>query len=196
MTIFYKLDNSLYINITNSCPCACVFCIRNTTDSVGDAASLWLEKEPTLEEIFTAFDNIDLDMISEIVFCGYGEPMTRPFDVIEIARYIKAKANLKIRLNTNGLVYFISPSFDISQLEIIDSVSVSLNADDEDEYLRLVCPTFGIFSYDALLQFVKDVRKYTSVRLTVMEDLGAKRIDNCRKIAQTLDVGFRVREYS
>lgn len=28
MKIFYDLNGSLYVNITNQCPCACTFCIR------------------------------------------------------------------------------------------------------------------------------------------------------------------------
>lgn len=36
MTIFYKFDGQMYINITNGCPCDCVFCLRNNSDSVKD----------------------------------------------------------------------------------------------------------------------------------------------------------------
>ena len=43
MTIFYKFDGQMYINITNGCPCDCVFCLRNNSDSVKDNGSLWLE---------------------------------------------------------------------------------------------------------------------------------------------------------
>ena len=40
MTIFYKFEGKLYANITNKCPCACVFCIRKNGDSVADNDSL------------------------------------------------------------------------------------------------------------------------------------------------------------
>ena len=35
--IVYTFEGSVYLNITNSCPCKCKFCIRNNSDSVGDA---------------------------------------------------------------------------------------------------------------------------------------------------------------
>ena len=36
MTIFYEFEGKLYANITNRCPCSCVFCIRKNGDSVAD----------------------------------------------------------------------------------------------------------------------------------------------------------------
>ena len=39
----------------------------------------------------------------EIVFCGYGEPLVKYNEVIEIAKYIReAMPDIKIRINTNG----------------------------------------------------------------------------------------------
>lgn len=197
MTIFYRLDNNLYVNMTNACPCACVFCIRNTTDTVGDADSLWLEREPTVAEIKQAFDaRNDLNEVAEVVFCGYGEPMTRAHDVITIARYIKEKTGRKIRINTNGLVQLLVPGFDVSQLKgAVDTVSVSLNADTPEEYQRIVNPVFGAQSFDAVLAFVQNVKPFTNVCLTVMDDLGEARILNCEKLARMLGVPLRVRGY-
>ena len=194
--IFYRLGNKIYINITNACPCNCIFCIRNSTDGVGDAPSLWLAHEPSLTEIYKAFDNRqDINQCDEIVFCGYGEPMCRPDDVVEIAKYIKNICQLPIRINTNGLVKLMTPEFEISKLAAVDAVSISLNADEDHEYLRISKPSFGIGSYGSLLEFVQQASKYTAVTLTVLEDLLPERIDNCRKLAEDLGVEFRVREY-
>jgi TatD family-associated radical SAM protein len=197
MTIFYRLGNSLYVNITNACPCACVFCIRQSTDSVGDADSLWLEREPTVEEVKRAFDaRDDLHDVDEVVFCGYGEPMVRAWDVLAIAKHIKEKTGLKVRINTNGLVKLLAPDFDVALLAgVVDSASVSLNADDAAEYVRIVQPVFGPAAYDAVVDFVKETKQYMDVTVTVMEDLGQARIDNCRQIAKTLGVPLRVRSY-
>ena len=198
MTIFYRLENKLYINITNACPCDCVFCIRNLTDSVGSADTLWLPQEPTLAEIKNAFDEAqrrDLYEIDEIVFCGYGEPMTRANDVIEIAAYIKSKTSLSVRINTNGLVKLLHPGFDIAKLSVIDSISVSLNADDAQEYLRITRPVFGLESYNALLDFIQEARNHTAVTLTVMENLDAERIENCKQLAKALNSVLRIRAF-
>ena len=51
MKIFYDLNGSLYANITNKCPCNCSFCIRHNDETVGENESLWLEHEPTVDEI-------------------------------------------------------------------------------------------------------------------------------------------------
>ena len=47
MTIVYDVHNGLYINLTNRCPCACTFCLRQTMDHVGNSGGLWLEHEPS-----------------------------------------------------------------------------------------------------------------------------------------------------
>ena len=55
MTILYTIDKSLYVNVTNACPCNCTFCVRLEHNSVGECDNLWLEHEPTLEEIIEDF---------------------------------------------------------------------------------------------------------------------------------------------
>ena len=37
MTIVYDVHDGLYINLTNRCPCACTFCLRQTMDTVGQS---------------------------------------------------------------------------------------------------------------------------------------------------------------
>ena len=57
--ILYTYKKQVYANITNRCDCSCEFCIRTHKDSVGEADNLWLEKDPTLDEIKVAMDNFD-----------------------------------------------------------------------------------------------------------------------------------------
>jgi len=197
MTIFYRLGFKLYVNITNACNCDCIFCIRNTSDGVGDAKSLWLEREPSLDEIKSAFDNRnDLEEVDEIVFCGYGEPLERADDVVHITRYIKEKTNLPVRINTNGLVRLINPDFDISLLAVADSLSVSLNADDEEEYVRVSRPSFGAKAFREMLDFAAAVKVYVpNVYLTVVDTLEKRRIANCYRLAESANLPLRVRSY-
>lgn len=103
MNILYTIENSIYVNITNTCPCSCVFCIRNEKDEVANSGSLWLEHEPSVDEVKEAFNKYNLDDYDEIVFCGYGEPLMRINELIEVAKFIKEKSSIKIRINTNGL---------------------------------------------------------------------------------------------
>ena len=81
MCIAYKVHNNLYINLTNRCSCACVFCLRQTMDKVGESDSLWLEHEPSYEEVVDALSKQNMDDYNEVVFCGFGEPTER-FDLL------------------------------------------------------------------------------------------------------------------
>lgn len=49
--ILYVYKTSIYANLTNKCPCRCTFCIRNNTDSVGSADTLWHKHDPSMEDI-------------------------------------------------------------------------------------------------------------------------------------------------
>jgi TatD family-associated radical SAM protein len=195
MTIFYTLGNKLYANITNRCPCSCVFCLRESGEGVGSASSLRLEREPGLDEIKADFDAQDITGMTEIVFCGYGEPMERAEIVIRVSEYIKSKCSLPVRLNTSGLVKLINPDFDMSELKILDCISISLNADDEEEYLRLTGAKFGRTAYSAMLLFAQQAKKYTDVIFTVVDVIGKARTENCRKLAENMKIPLRVRHY-
>ena len=125
MTILYDYEDSLYINLTNKCPCACVFCIRKETDHVGNSDSLWLDHEPTVEEVKKEFKNFDLNKYEEIVFCGYGEPLVRINEVVEVAKYIRSISNIKIRVNTNGLSDLIHNKKNIKEVNfsVVDEIN-------------------------------------------------------------------------
>ena len=51
LTITYEVDAGLYINITNRCSNNCEFCIRRNGDGAYGSDTLWLTREPTVEEI-------------------------------------------------------------------------------------------------------------------------------------------------
>ena len=196
MTLYYRLGSNLYVNVTNLCPCDCVFCIRGHMDGVGTAESLWLDNEPTIEELIEAFDkwmNQDNEPVSEIVFCGFGEPLERADIVCELAEYIKSKCSCPLRLNTNGLVKLINSDFDINRLSVFDLISVSLNADTKEEYLRVTRPRFGIESFDAMLSFAKDAFNYTKVQFTIVDTLDKERQKKCQSIADKMGIPLIIR---
>jgi len=195
MTIFYKIDNKLYINLTNACPCACVFCIRFLADSVADTDSLWLEREPTLEEAQDAFLTQDLTHITEIIFCGYGEPMERADDVIALALFMRKHTDLPFRLNTNGLGQLLHPEFDMKQLSVMDTISISLYTTDADEYHEITKPKFGDISFDAMLNFAKTANQYTHVVFTVLDNQSDETIKKCQDMANHLGISLRIRAF-
>ncbi|MBR4950040.1 MAG: TIGR04100 family radical SAM protein [Clostridia bacterium] len=197
MTITYELGTSLYINMTNKCTNDCEFCLRNTTDKVGDAENLWLEREPTFEEIKEDIDKRDLSKYKSVVFCGFGEPIIRLYDLVKTAKYIKSKSDIHIRINTNGHGDLIFKESISSQLEgVIDSVSISLNAKNADEYDKICHPKYGVETFYAIIKFAKECKKYVGeVIFTVVDNMPKEDIDACREIAERTGVSFRVREY-
>lgn len=199
MTITYPVSKGIYVNITNRCPCSCTFCIRNHKDHVFESDTLWLDREPTVQEICDSLDTWNLEEYEEIVFCGFGEPTVRLYDLLEVARYIKSKSNIKIRINTNGLADLIWNKSTATELKgLIDTVSVSLNATNKEDYLKVVRPKFGIESFDAMLKFTKECTGYVpSVIMTVVDVVTTKEEQEaCRKICESVGAIFRVRPYS
>ncbi len=197
MKIFYDLNGSLYANITNKCPCNCTFCIRHNDETVGENESLWLEHEPDINEIKSAFDKVDASKYSETVFCGYGEPMERPYDLLEAAGYIKEKTGMKIRINTNGLVSLMHPTFDLYSMRgIIDSLSISLNASDPEKYLEITKSRFGLPSYNSMLNFAIVTNSFIpDVRLTIVDVIGDEEVEKCRQRAADIGVPLRIRSF-
>ena len=198
MTVTYAAGAAIYVNMTNRCPCACTFCLRHNKDHVFNSDSLWLDREPTVEEVFDSLNAWNLTQYKEIVFCGYGEPTERLYDLLEVAKYIRTKSNIKIRINTNGLADLIWKESTAPKLAgLIDAVSISLNATNKEEYLRVVRPKFGIESYDAMLKFTKDCTAYVpSVIMTVVDVVtSAEEQALCRKICESVGATLRIRPY-
>ena len=198
MTITYAAGSAIYVNMTNRCPCACTFCLRYNKDHVFDSDSLWLDREPTVTEVCDSLDGWDLTKYEQIVFCGYGEPTERLYDLLEVAKYIRSKSDIKIRINTNGLADLIWKESTASKLEgLIDAVSISLNATNKEDYFKVVRPKFGIGSYDAMLKFTNDCTHYVpSVMMTVVDVVTSKEEQElCRRICESVGATLRIRPY-
>ncbi|MGN1413801.1 MAG: TIGR04100 family radical SAM protein [Anaerovoracaceae bacterium] len=195
--VLYDYASGLYVNMTNRCPCRCEFCIRDMVDSLGDADSLWLKREPTIEEVKEMLGQWKLSDYSELVFCGYGEPMERLEDVLQLCRYVKETTPLKTRINTNGLSDLLHGRRTAPELSgLVDAISISLNAASAEKYDRLCHPKFGMEAWPAILRFTEDVKQYVpEVTMSVVGGtIPEEDVDTCRQIAQTqLGVKFRVR---
>lgn len=198
MTVTYAAGAAIYVNMTNRCPCACTFCIRQARERVFESDSLWLEREPTVHEVCQSLDAWDLSAYQEVVFCGFGEPTERLDDLLEVARHLREVSDIKIRLNTNGLCDLIAGEPTARRLKgLIDTVSVSLNHASREDYLRVVRPRFGEVSYDAMLSFTRDAVAFVpSVVMTVVDGVTTREEQaRCREIAESLGATLRVREY-
>lgn len=195
MTIFYPIGESLYVNLTNKCPCRCVFCVREEHETVGNNNSLWLDHDPSMEEIKADLERFNLADYKEVVFCGFGEPMMRMDDLIETAKYIKSKKDIKTRINTNGLGDLIHEKNTAECIkDCIDSVSISLNAPDKESYCRVTRPKFGEQSFEAMLKFAEECRDCgINIAFSVVDEITPEEIEKSRELAESLGVKLRVR---
>ena len=182
--IIYTYKNQVYANITNKCDCACTFCIRSQTDAIGEATSLWHKVDPTYEQIIAAIDAFDFNGYDEFVFCGYGEP-TCTLD------------KLPIRVNTNGLGNLYHGRDIVPELAgYIDSVSISLNAANAEEYDKVTRPTFDN-AYDAMLDFAEECnRMIKHTQLSIVDVLPEEDIKTCQRIADERGIHLKIRHFS
>ncbi|MDD8048672.1 MAG: TatD family nuclease-associated radical SAM protein [Thomasclavelia sp.] len=187
----------VYVNLTNRCSCNCTFCLRQTKQML-ENNTLWLKEEPSVKQIIDEFDKYDINEFEEIIFCGFGEPLIRNDDVIKVAKYLKERdPNCSIRVNTNGLSS-LSNKRDITKdfKGVLDTISVSLNATTKEEYFQMTRSSFGIDSFDEMLDFAKKAKKTSKkVVLTVVDIIGEQKIKQCQKIADDLGVHLRVRPF-
>lgn len=198
MVILYEVYDNLYVNLTNKCPCACTFCLRQTRDEMNHSGSLWLEREPGVEEVKAEFDKFDMQKYQEVVFCGFGEPTERLEDLLEIAAFVKEKFNKQIRINTNGLSDLIWQKDTAPMYKgLVDTVSISLNTPNKERYYELTRSKFGIDSYDAMLNFAGNVSKYVPhvVLSTVATTLTEEEEKQCAQICKKLGVTYRIRPW-
>ena len=198
MTILYEYHNNLYINLTNRCSSACTFCLRQTREEMDNSGSLWLDHEPSYEEVIEEFKNFDVEKYNEIIFCGFGEPTERIDVLLQVAKYIKDNFHKNIRLNTNGQGNLINNRDIVPELKgLIDCISISLNNPDPEKYQEIVRSIFGVKSFEAMLEFAKEAKNYvpkvilSTVDTTITKEEEAK----CQKICDEIGVTYRIREF-
>ncbi len=189
----YEAFGRLYLNITNRCSARCVFCIRNTCDGVF-GYNLRLTREPSEEEMIETLERLPLSQFQEVVFTGFGEPTCRLDAVLRITAWLHQKGAI-VRLDTNGHAALLNPGRDVvAELKTagLDGVSVSLNAESEENYNRLCRPLFQ-GAYRALLDFTKNaVRSGIQTRVTVVKQEGVD-MEACKALATALGASFKVR---
>lgn len=198
MTISYEVGKNLYLNLTNQCPCACTFCIRNNGDGAYGSDPLWLEHEPTMEEIKADLSKRNLYAYNEVIFCGFGEPTCRLDALLETAEWLKSNcASVKLRLNTNGLGDLVNNRPIAEELcEVIDTISVSLNAGTKDEYMKVTRPKYEN-AWEAMQRFTADCVKTgkSQVVMSVVDVIPPEQIEASQNVAESLGATLRVRTY-
>lgn len=192
----YKNKKALYVNATNRCNNRCVFCHRfNREQESSRMDELWLEREPTVEEILDDIRARDMAKYDEVVFCGYGEPACRLKDILEVARVLKQEYGVAVRLNTNGLADTLYGEDVTPWLDgLVDVVSVSLNAPDAQAYDAL-CRPQAEDAFEHLLRFSKNAARFAKVYMTIIDTMSAEDQARCREIAEKVGAELKVRHY-
>jgi TatD DNase family protein len=191
--IAYVIRNSLYLNITNRCSNRCSFCIRQTSAYV-KGHRLWLEREPTVEEIESAIG--DVRRYDEVVFCGYGEPTERLEALKEVARRVKAQGK-PVRLVTNGEGDLINRRAIAGELAgLVDRLSVSVNTADPEQFVSLCGSEFGREAHGAILRFIESAKgAIPEIEITAVSAPGVQ-MKAVEELARKMGVGFRARQYN
>lgn len=201
MTISYEYEGALYVNLTNRCDCACVFCLRHNGHKGSIYADdLWLEHEPTREEALDDLRKRDLPSYRELVFCGFGEPMFRTDDILWLVDRLKEEVPglPPVRINTNGHANLIQGRDVTADLAgRIDTVSISLNGSTAEEYCAVTQPKDGVRGWEAMLDFTRRATAYVPhVVMTIVDkDKTPEEIRRCRTLAESLGARLRVRAY-
>ncbi len=195
MNITYIINNNLYINITNKCPCRCTFCIRDGREGMNENQTLWLKKEPEVLEVIEDLQKYELELFDEIVFCGFGEPLVRINEVVEICTWLKNSTKTHIRINTNGLASLVHKKDTASMLEgLVDTVSISLNAPTKNEYNEVTRPFDEENAFESMLEFAINCNKVIeNVVLSVVDSISEEQILKSQQLADELGLRLRIR---
>ncbi len=190
--IIYKIRDSLYLNITNKCTNKCSFCVRSRTSYV-KGHNLRLEKEPSALQLIKAID--DPKKFKEIVFCGIGEPLIRLDIIKKVSKWVKQHGG-RVRINTNGHGNIIHGKNIVPELaDIVDSISISLDAENEVKYNKICKPSLNN-AYNGVLSFIREAKKIIpEVQVSVVQ-IPQINLDKCASIADELGVPLRVRHFN
>jgi TatD DNase family protein len=188
----YRIGKSLYINVTNRCDADCVFCDRKGNAVI---SGYKLKMEKSQEPPAGVYINEIGDPLKykEVVFCGYGEPTLRWDIVKEVAKYVKEKGG-KTRLDTNGHGNYINKRDITPELDgLIDSVSISLNSIDAQQYAALMRVDPKL--HQEMINFARKAKQYAHVQMTVV---GLSEVDTEKAaefVKNEIGVQFKVRGY-
>ncbi len=190
--IAYPIHGNCYLNITSECTLRCGFCPKYNRSWEVQSYDLRLHREPTVDEVLEALG--DPTAYREVVFCGLGEPTVRYDEVLAIARAIK-QAGGTVRINTDGLASLRQGRDVTPELaEVVDKLSISMNAQDEAVYIRHTRPRLE-GAYAAMLDFARRAQQQgIETTLTAIAGLEGVDVAACEAIAAELGVRFRRRD--
>ncbi|QYJ83175.1 TatD family nuclease-associated radical SAM protein [Shewanella aegiceratis] len=191
-TLVYDIRNSRYLNITGRCTLRCQFCPKHNGSKQVHEYQLDLDHQPKADELIPLLGEVS--QFDEYVFCGYGEPTLNLNTLLSVAREIKRRGG-RVRVNTDGLGNLFHRRNILPELaEVVDALSISLNADTEAAYLKHCQPKLK-GSYQALWDFIRMAPDYIDqVQVSAIEGLEGVDIDRCRALVLDAKAQFKHRK--
>lgn len=164
---------SVYVNFGAGCLNDCRFCVKR----FGRFFGYELGEEYSEDGIKEGLERIKSKGkdLTEIVICGIGEPFLRYDNLIKTVKYCKELfgSNVPIRADTSGLWW--KNNKNLSFLEHITSLSISLNAESGEKYKQICQPKIQN-AYAILMNFLqtlseeREKREYfPDIRLTLVD---------------------------
>lgn len=203
-SIVYRYGEGLYVNLTNRCPTACVFCVKNAWKMDYRGSNLNLAgAEPSPAQVLALVKTEwAAAPFKELVFCGYGEPTMRLEALLACARLVKTgraepvPRELRIRLNTNGLANAVWGRNVVPEMKgLIDSVHVSLNTADPAQWLEMMRPMepWAATGFEKVKEFIREASLLLPEAVaTAVDEPGLDR-DKFRQLAGRLGAEVRLR---
>jgi TatD family-associated radical SAM protein len=197
--IIYEFHGAYYVNLTNKCPNLCKFCIKNTAKMNFRGYNLNLQKkEPSVNQVIKIIDEkFKENPLKEIVFCGYGEPVCRLDELLEISRHVKNHyPKIKIRINTNGMGNLVWKRDIVPQLKgLVDSVCISLNTANAEQWIDIMKPDAEYVEngFIGVLSFISSSVSMLPETIITAVDLPEVDTEEVRKLANNMKAKFRLR---
>jgi len=195
-TLTYWQGSSLYINPSSRCTNRCLFCVKNFAEGVY-GFDLRLKKDPEPQQLADAVQKTWNDGFEEAAVVGFGEPLLNLEGTLRAVREIKRRADVPVRINSNGHALRIYPGRDVPR-ELLDAgverIQVSLNAQDEETYEILCRPQLKEAVYDSILEFSERCAQIMELDISAIELPGVD-LDRIARFARRIGARFRVRGY-
>lgn len=202
--IVYRYHKGLYVNLTNRCPTACSFCIKNAWRMDYRGSDLDLKgSEPAPAEVIARAKELWAEApAEELVFCGFGEPTMRLEALLATARLVRngraepLPRDLRIRLNTNGLANAVWGRNVVPEMKgLIDSVHVSLNTADPAQWAELMRPMdpWKAGGFEKVKEFIREAALLLPEAYATAVEAGGVDLERFKALAQQLGAEPRIR---
>jgi TatD DNase family protein len=198
---FRKDHDEISINITNRCPNACCFCIRDRSTG-WNVSNLYLRREPSFDDIKKEINKIfSKKFFKKVKICGYGEPILRIDILPEIIKLIKnISPKSTIQLTTSGWpLYHVKEGKKYMAKCIengLDSVYLGVHALTQEQYGKKVRPSVDSkIAFSEISKFLKFVSLFKLKITCAFVNLDDLNVSQIKRFVDEIKCEFDIREF-